>query len=375
MQDMLQSRKTEFKGNDSEQRLKSLEAELRKDIEENFRNRIKAIHVQREQNHARNEEKGKLVFKQTSKHIGDMVTENMRANIAEKTRARAELIKQREEMKEMLIEMNSEFEKRQKIVNAKRVEVEKILKERDVERDFNSKKLKKLRQSVKRLWMENDMSARVCLRFLKSIYAEIMNSMSSSSHRDSHGQVVSRCKTEIRRLLAIKRLTQKIEARELLKAKVEKKKQMGLASGLSTAELDAIASDLWRFTQILQDRDRALVVEIKDYETRFGSAFMHMGEPFLHKFLDEINHHDESVEEIERNAPHLDARLSHRKLFHSKSKEEIDHEYLEAHKRMKARAQMHERQHRPAGDVGYDHKDITILHNTMERLHYDDEDV
>ena len=38
---------------------------------------------------------------------------------------------------------------------------------------------------------------------------------------------------------------------------------MGLASGLSTAELDAIASDLWRFTQLLQDRDQALVQEIK----------------------------------------------------------------------------------------------------------------
>ena len=102
---------------------------------------------------------------------------------------------------------------------------------------------------------------------------------------------------------------------------------------------------------------------------------MHLGSPFLQPFLDEINHHDETVEELERNAPHLDARLSHRKLFHSKSKEEIDLEYLNAHKRMKARAEMHERQHRPVGDVGYVHKDITVLHNTMERLNYDDEDV
>ena len=258
MHDKLQSRKTEFKGNDSTERLKSLEAELRRDIEESFRNRVKAIHVQKEQNFARNEAKGKMVFKQTSKHIGDMVTENMRANIEMKTRARAETIKEREEMKEMLKEKSAELARCERVVKEKRVQVEKILAQRQKEKDVNAKKLQKLRQSVKRLWIENDMSARVCLRFFKSIFAEIMKCKRTDN-------ISSRCKQEIKRLLSIKRLTQKIEARELLKAKVEKKKQMGLASGLSTAELDAIASDLWRFTQLLQDRDQALVQEIKEY--------------------------------------------------------------------------------------------------------------
>ena len=52
----------------------------------------------------------------------------------------------------------------------------------------------------------------------------------------------------------------------------------------------------------------------------------------------EINTHDETAAE-EKNAPRLSARLLDVKLHHAHSRKSIDAEYLEAHKRMKARIQ------------------------------------
>lgn len=177
MHDKLSSRKSEFSGGTSQERLESLEKEMREEIEMQYRNHIKAIHVQKEQNRARQKEKGKLVFKQTSKHIGDMVTENMRSNIEAKTRARAELIKEREETESRLREMNLILKERQEFLEQRRLEVEQTLKQREMITQDKAKQLGEIRNNVKRLWKENDMSARVCLRFLKSVFAEIMKRM------------------------------------------------------------------------------------------------------------------------------------------------------------------------------------------------------
>ena len=164
----------------------------------------------------------------------------------------------------------------------------------------------------------------------------------------------------MKRLLAVKVLTQSVEARQVLASKIQKQKNVALGAGMTRAELDAVATDLWKMTQFQERKDAELVAQIQRYEDTYDREFCYLGEPFLNRFLAEINTHDETAAEVEKNAPRLSARLLDVKLHHAHSRKSID--AFEAHKRMKRASDA--REHEDTGDVGYDGPDLT-MHNTM----------
>ena len=57
------------------------------------------------------------------------------------------------------------------------------------------------------------------------------------------------------------------------RAQVARKKRDGLAPGTPKERLDAIATDLWQFTELLHKKDFELVAQIEDYEEKFKREF------------------------------------------------------------------------------------------------------
>ena len=99
------------------------------------------------------------------------------------------------------------------------------------------------------------------------------------------------------------------------------------------------------------------------------------GKPFLPLLRREMSQRNETVAEFKESTPHLEAHLVQIKFQHAHTRQQLDAEYLEAHKRLKNRVKQSEWAHAPAGDVGFNSPNLKIVHNTLERIGFDAEDI
>jgi len=250
---------------------------------------------------------------------------------------------------------------------AKEIDINRNRAKRAQERNANKAKLKVLRKNVRGLWKRYDISSRVCLTFMKRLFKEISDNAASPD-------TITRCKDELRRLVALKQIGQNIESRAVLTAKVARKKKEGLMSSTSKVELDAIATDLWQYTEMLHGKNKEVVKQIQGYQIQYKRPFTYRGRPYLTELLAEMNQRDETVQELKDNIPRFEAHLNtEHKFGTAHSRQDLDTKYLEAHQKLYSRVHLEEVEHEKAGDIGYNHEDLNIMHNTLERIGYRDD--
>jgi len=368
LQKNLNSKRDIYPGQNVEARLKALEKSEQDRLKAEYESAIANVKKTRDKQTEECKAQSKALFQKISKQIGDDMSAEMAKHIEAKTRAREREVEEKKQMEVLLQERNSKLNLYMNLKQSKEVEINRERAKRAQDRRANKAKLKSLRQNVRQLWRRYDISSRVCLSFMKNLFKEISNNAASP-------ETVERCKQELKRLLALKRIGQNIESRSILAAKVQRKKKEGLMPRTSKAALDAIATDLWQNTEMLHGKNREIVAQIEGYEKQYHpKKFRYRGKPYLEELTAEMNQRDETVKELIDNMPHFDANIhSEHKFQTARSRKDLDSKYLAAHQKLKSRVMRDEEEHTAAGDHGFDRPDLNILHNTLERIGYHDE--
>jgi len=363
----LKEKRDLYPGRSVEARLEALEKTEQDSLEADYRKQIENVKKTRDKQTLECKEKSKRLFQEISKKIGDEMSVEMAKHIEAKTFARERETQSQQQMQSVLVETEGRLKKMRNMKQAKEVQINRNRAQRAQERSANKEKLKVLRRNVRGLWKRYDISSRVCLTFMKRLFKQISDNAGSP-------ETIVRCKEELLRLIELKKIGQNIESRAVLSSKVARKKKEGLMSSTSKVALDAIATDLWQYTEMLHKKNKEVAAQIREYQIRYKKKFTYRGRPYLTELLEEMNQRDETVQELKDNLPHFSVHLNtEHKFGTAASRQDLDTKYLEAHQKLYSRVHLEEVEHEKAGDIGFDHEDLNILHNTLERIGYRDD--